>query len=277
MVNIESAGITNVGKKRAGNEDALFLEDDLGVYIVADGLGGHNSGEVASKMVVDIMQEHLNGRKKGDRAKKWNDSQKGLSQEASWLLSGIYLANEKIYEQSNRDESCRGMGSTVSAVFVSDQRLIAANVGDSPIYLVHAGNIERLSVPHTVKEELNVLNNRATGDGEEFGHILTRAVGTEKSVRADVCEIQCRKGDTVVIASDGLSDMVSPLEIRDVILMHRPNESCQTLVELANERGGDDNITVIVLKIVSVKRERGSMRWLGSWFSKGFHRIVKTS
>ena len=149
------------------------------------------------------------------------------------------------------------MGSTVSAIYFTESTLIAANVGDSPIYLVRDGNIKLLSVPHTFLAEQKTLNPKnAEKLGMEFRHILTRAVGTEKSVKADIYEIQCFRDDMLVISSDGLIDKVSPQEILKLTRNNGPHAACQKLVELANDRGGDDNITVIVLKVKSAKNSK---------------------
>ena len=152
------------------------------------------------------------------------------------------------------NNSYRGMGSTVSAVYFTDSTLIAANVGDSPIYLVRDGKIKLLSVPHTlVAEQAAYLTENTEKLGLEFRHVLTRAVGTEKSVTADIYEIQCFKDDILVISSDGLSDKASPEEILELADNDGPETACQKLVKLANDRGGDDNVTVIVIKIKMVK------------------------
>jgi protein phosphatase len=142
----------------------------------------------------------------------------------------------------------------VSAIYFTESTLIAANVGDSPIYLIRGGKIKLLSVPHTFIEEQKTLNpENAEKLGMEFRHVLTRAVGTEKSVIADIYEIQCFRDDILVISSDGLNDKVSSEEILELVYNDGPDAACQKLVNLANDRGGDDNITVIVLKVKLVK------------------------
>jgi protein phosphatase len=146
------------------------------------------------------------------------------------------------------------MGSTVSAVYFTDGTFIAANVGDSPIYLIRDGRIKLLSVPHTVIAEQTALDpENAARLGMEFRHVLTRAMGTEESVKADIYEIQCFKNDILVISSDGLSDKASPEEIQQLVDGNGSDVACRQLVDLANERGGDDNITAIVLKVKMVK------------------------
>lgn len=274
MIIIESAGITDIGKKRQGNEDALFFDDALGLYVVADGMGGHLAGEIASKLVVDTISEYiLQSSKNGESAEK-NNSDKTLSLEANRLLSGIHLSNKVVHNASLENDACRGMGSTVSAVYFTNGTLIAANVGDSPIYLIRDGKIKMLSVLHTVLAEQAALNpENAKKLGMEFRHVLTRAMGTEDSVRADIYEIQCFKDDILVISSDGLSDKASPEEILNLVKQNGSETACQRLVKLANDRGGDDNITAIVLKVKMIKNTRFNLSRLGAMVNRIFSRF----
>ncbi|MBW2428869.1 MAG: serine/threonine-protein phosphatase [Deltaproteobacteria bacterium] len=274
MIVIESAGITDIGKKRQGNEDALFFDDALGLYVVADGMGGHRAGEIASKLVVDTISEYiLQSQNNGDPVEK-NNSDKTLSLEANRLLCGIQLSNKVVHNASLENDACRGMGSTVSAVYFANGTLIAANVGDSPIYLIRDGKIKLLSVLHTVLAEQAALNpENAQKLGVEFKHVLTRAMGTEDSVIADIYEIQCFKDDILVISSDGLSDKASPEEIMKLVKHNGSQTACQRLVELANDRGGDDNITAIVLKIQMIKNTRFNLIRLGALVNRFFNRF----
>jgi protein phosphatase len=254
MIVIESAGITDRGKKRQGNEDSLFLEDSLGLYVVADGMGGHLAGEVASRLVVETIADYIKSCKENADNENPIYCDETLSKEANRLLSGIYLSNKVVHEAARDNSSYRGMGSTVSVVYFTDGTLIAANVGDSPIYLIRDGQIKLLSVPHTVIAEQAALNpGNADKLGIEFRHVLTRAMGTDETVRADIYEIQCFTNDILVISSDGLSDKASPEEILTLVNSNGSDAACRRLVDLANERGGDDNVTAIVLKIQTVK------------------------
>jgi len=275
MIEIESAGITDRGKKRKANEDSLFLADSLGLYVVADGMGGHVAGEVASKLVVETIEDYI-------KKSRMNGGQpdpvyfdKILSPAANQLLAGIYTSNKAVLEASRDNKSYRGMGSTVSAVYLTDGTLIAANVGDSPIYLIRDGKIKLLSVPHTVLAEQTALNPaNAAKLGMEFRHVLTRAMGTEESVKADIYEIQCFKNDILVISSDGLSDKASPEEIRLLVDGNGSEAACQSLVDLANARGGDDNITAIVLKVKTVKNTPLGIRRLAAMVRRAFFKLT---
>jgi len=262
MVIVESAGITDRGKKRKGNEDAMFLDDSLGVYVVADGMGGHQAGEVASNLVVETISGYVKeSRENGTVDHAVID--RSLSTEANRLLNGIHLSNQVVHEASLNNNSYRGMGSTVSAVYFADGTLISANVGDSPIYLIRSGNIKLLSVLHTVfAEQLACDPENAQALGSQFKHVLTRAMGTEQQVKADVYELQCFENDILVISSDGLSDKATPEEIMETIADNELDTGCRRLVELANARGGDDNITTIVLKIKAVNHSSNLFRRL---------------
>ncbi len=238
MIIIESAGITDIGRKRTNNEDCLFLDDDQRLYVVADGMGGHQAGEVASKLVVETIQNYM---------RRFREEEGG---KADRLLSSIHLANQAVFHASCNKNSCRGMGSTVSAVYFTDNTLIAANVGDSPIYLVRDKSIKLLSVTHNLLAEQTAIDPEgAKYLSGMFKHILTRAIGIKKTVKPDICEIQCLKDDILVISSDGLNNKVSPEEILNVVNKESPDKACKTLVDLANKYGGDDNITVIILKV----------------------------
>lgn len=273
MILIESAGLTDVGKKRKGNEDALFLDDTLGLYVVADGMGGHRAGEIASQLVVKTISEYILQSKKNGNAGKIMPN-RTLSLEANQLLTGIRLSNQVVHEASLGNEACRGMGSTVSAVYFTEGTLIAANVGDSPIYLIRDGKIKLLSVMHTVLAEQAALDpDNAEKLGLEFRHVLTRAMGTEDSVNADIYEIQCFKDDILVISSDGLSDKASPEEILKLVNQNGLETACQRLVQLANDRGGDDNVTTIVLKVKMIKNSRLNLSRLKAIVSRYFNRV----
>jgi protein phosphatase len=141
MILIESAGITDRGRKRQANEDALFLEDSMGLYVVADGMGGHLAGEVASRMVVETIGDYIRSCQENAENETLIYCNQSLSKEANRLMSGIDLSNRAVHEAARDNKSYRGMGSTVSAVYFTDGTLIAANVGDSPIYLIRDGHI----------------------------------------------------------------------------------------------------------------------------------------
>ena len=276
MITVESAGITDKGKKRQANEDALFLEDSMGLYVVADGMGGHLAGEVASRMVVEIIGDYIKGCQENAGTEKPIYCNETLSKEANRLLSGIHVSNKAVHEAARDNKSYHGMGSTVAAVYFSDGTFIAANVGDSPIYLIRDGQIKLLSVPHTVIAEQTALDPaNAEKLGMEFRHVLTRAMGTEESVRADIYEVECFRDDILVISTDGLSDKASPEEIKALVDGNGSDAACRRLVDLANHRGGDDNITAIVLKVKQVDSKPLRYKRIVAMAKRIFYKLSK--
>ena len=251
MITVDSAGLTDIGRRRTTNEDCVFVDDSRGLYVVADGMGGHQAGEVASRLVVAALQEFLH---RDQAAASAGEASADRSRAAGRLLAGIEWSNRAVYREAAAQPACRGMGSTVAAVYLAEDTLVAANVGDSPIYLVRNGSVDLLSVPHTLQADLA---------GEPLmaglGHVLTRAVGTHPEVEADLCEINCYRGDVLVLCSDGLSTKASPHEIMSVASGRRPADACRALVELANDRGGEDNVSAIVLHVTGVTRARPSV------------------
>lgn len=245
---IESAGLTDVGKKREGNEDSFLLDNALGFYVVADGMGGHKAGEVASLIVIETLKEHMDLFCSGQETPSLSDS--SLSEEALRVLAGIQAANLNVHSLATSSEEHRGMGSTVAVVYCTPFTIIAANVGDSPIFLVRDKTIKSLSVTHTVEAELSQISaEKLNKVAPRYHHMLTRAVGIEQDVYPDVCEAPFFDGDIVLLCSDGLSNKVTPAEMLDIALHNDPAEACRIFVGLANGRGGEDNITVIVLKL----------------------------
>ncbi len=272
MIEIESSAITDIGRKRKQNEDSLFYDDSLGLYIVADGMGGHNAGDVASKLVVETIRDYFNQNHGVNPEHELVDTDDKLSKEARRLLAGIQLSNQVVHQTALNNEDYKGMGSTVSAVFFTDNTFIVANVGDSLVYLIRDDNIELLSVPHTlIAEQAQLDPENAEFLWRDFKHVLTRALGVDKSVKADLNEIPFFRNDILVISSDGLTDKTAPEEILQMVYNQRSDRACQELVDLANARGGDDNITAIVLRIKSGTNHRRSVTgWLKQIVQKIF-------
>jgi protein phosphatase len=276
MVILESAGITDVGKRRNSNEDTLFIDDALGLYMVADGMGGHQAGEVASKLVVDTIRDYLANTADHDHADRLGKTDGTLSKEADKMRSAIMIANKRVHDASKAEAAYAGMGSTVSAVYFKNDTLIAANVGDSHIYLIHNGKIELISVIHNVITEQTAINpERARHMGKQFQHMLTRAMGIEESVDPDISELQVFKGDTLIVCSDGLTDNVAAEEVLDVARLEQPEKICHYLVQMANDRGGHDNISVIVVKVRAIHSEKNGIFGFFSRISDGLINFPK--
>jgi len=274
MVKIESAGISDIGKRRKQNEDSFFLDDRMGLYVVADGMGGHNAGEVASKLVVETIRDYIRQGQSDARVEERTDTGANLSKEARLLLAGIQLSNRIVHQTALSNEAYRGMGSTVSAVYFTDKTFIVANVGDSLIYLFRDGEIEQLAVPHTLVAEQSERDpDNAELLWNDFKHVLTRAMGVDEKVKADISEVPFFKNDILVICSDGLTDKASAEEILELVNDRGSVKACKGLVDLANARGGDDNITAIVLKVTSMGDEvRGFTAWIKRTMKSLFNR-----
>ena len=277
MIMVQAAGCSDIGKVRKANEDCFLLNEPVGLYVVADGMGGHRGGAVASRIAVETIDAFMATvaeeppRADGPRAVAVN------SQATLRLRQSISLANQKIYKQSVEDATCRGMGTTVSALYLSENTMITANVGDSPIYLLRNGEIENLYTPHTLLHERKKIPKSMQGKFSpgKLAHILTRAVGIRSDVGIDFVETQCFAEDIIVLCSDGLSGKIPKNEIRDLVYQNDSEAACRKLTDLANQRGGEDNITVIVVRIESghgdankslFRRLIGIPAWIASLF-----------
>jgi protein phosphatase len=253
MIKVQAAGFSDIGKIRKANEDCFLLNEPIGLFVVADGMGGHRSGDVASRLAVETIETHLASDLEQPSEADAPFAENMLHSATDRLRRSIYLANQKIYQQSVENAACRGMGTTVSALLLVGNSMITANVGDSPIYLLRNGEIENLYTPHTLLHERKKIPKSMQGrfsDGK-LAHILTRAVGIRADVGVDYVETQCFDEDIVVLCSDGLSGKLSRNEIRDLVYQNDSEAACKKLTDLANQRGGEDNITVVVVRIQS--------------------------
>lgn len=252
MLDIASAGLSDIGRKRHSNQDYFLIDDAHRLYLVADGMGGHQAGEVASQLVVDSIRQYFSASAPDRDTTETAQQDPFLSPEANRLREAISYANQQVYQAGEGNKAYKGMGSTLAAVQFIKNTFIAANVGDSPIYLIHENSIETLSVPHTLMAEQQDFSPEDQAlFGPDLQHMLTRGMGVDDTVKPDICESPCFNGDRLVICSDGLSGKVTPEEILDVVSSESTPDACQTLVDMANQRGGDDNITVVVLHVIA--------------------------
>ncbi|MGD8988751.1 MAG: Stp1/IreP family PP2C-type Ser/Thr phosphatase [Syntrophobacterales bacterium] len=245
---IHSAGLTDIGRKRDNNEDTFYADDKVGLYIVADGMGGHRAGEVASSTVVSSVKDYMEAFHTSPVAK---DAKEGnMSPAATAVSHSIELANRVVFQLSQDQGSYKGMGSTAAVAYMHGDTLVTANVGDSRIYLIRADGIEQLTQDHTLLAEHMRKNPNWDPNSASIPmkHILVRAVGIHETVETDVYEIQPLPGDLILMCSDGLTDMLSDEEIHQAVLEGGAlEEVCDRLVEMANERGGLDNITAVLM------------------------------
>jgi protein phosphatase len=246
MLHLETAGLSDIGKKRDHQEDAFLVDDEHRLYVVADGMGGPPAGEVASAIIIETLQAAVSD--PDDHLPPGTHSQ--LSPEAARLAAWILHANRNIFEQSQNRLECRGMGSTIAALYYADKRVVAANVGDSPAYLIREGSIELISAIHNLASDEAARNLYGRDMPPHlFNHMLTRAVGIANDVQPCIRELTCRAGDCYSICSDGLSNAVTPAEMLAIVGQYSAHDACTRLIDLANARGGEDNSTVIVIKV----------------------------
>ncbi len=243
-----SAGRTDVGRKRENNEDSFFIDDQVGLYIVADGMGGHRAGEVASNTVVSSVKDYMEAFHTSQAAQEARD-EGNMSPAATAVSHSIELANRVVYQLSQDQGSYKGMGSTAAVAYFHNGTLVTANVGDSRIYLVRQDSMEQLTEDHTLLAEHMKKNPKWDPNTASIPmkHILVRAVGIHESVEADVYEMQPLPGDLILMCSDGLTDMLSDEEIHEAVLQGGElGEICNRLIDMANERGGLDNVTTVL-------------------------------
>ncbi len=247
-----AAAKTDVGQKRQGNEDRFCLDPALGLYVVADGMGGHAAGEVASRLAVETIQEWMGKYLSGADAAIMGPADAAGSAEANFLLSSIRLANRIIFDSAKDRREYTGMGTTVVAVLAQDDRFVLAHVGDSRIYRIRRDHIIQVSRDHSfVQQQVdNGMMSAAEAHQSQYRHMITRALGLKEIVDVELSEQPARAGDVLVLCSDGLSDLLDDEEILAAVQDHGNDldQVCQALVDRANAKGGDDNITVLVVQ-----------------------------
>ena len=251
---LEVAKLTDVGRVRSHNEDYVdyFVPTDPAqlarkgaIYVVADGMGGHQAGEVASRGAVEAVIAHYYGDTKHDVATS--------------LVQAVRAANHQIYTQAQADPSKAGMGTTLVAVVILGRKVYVANVGDSRAYLINSQGIRQITEDHSwVEEQVRAgLLTHEQASRHPQRNLVTRALGSKPDVQVDLFEGELGEGDTLLLCSDGLTGRVEDREIAAAVRRYPPQEAARRLVALANERGGNDNITVL---IVSARDEAPTVR-----------------
>ena len=251
---VRFAGDTHIGMVRNHNEDALHLPVDERLAIVADGMGGHASGEVASRMAVETVVEYFRETNE-EQVLTWPfkvDRQGGA--DVTRLVTAIKLANVKIHEQAQRDASMKGMGTTIVSALFRDDGIIIGHVGDSRVYRVRDGLIAQLTEDHSLINDYIKMKRMTAEEAENWPHknVIVRALGMKDSVQVDVHTEQPRLGDCYLLCSDGLSGMISDDTILSIALGERDlDRGAEELISAANRAGGKDNITVVLARIES--------------------------
>ncbi|MCM8710573.1 Stp1/IreP family PP2C-type Ser/Thr phosphatase [Clostridium sp. SYSU_GA19001] len=231
--------LSDIGNIREVNEDYYGYHEDFEkkLYIVADGMGGHNAGEVASKLAVDTIIEYIN-------------SICSLENLEKVLREAVEFTNKKIYELSRTSSTLYGMGTTLTACLINSGKMVIANVGDSRCYIVDRDGMYQITKDHSLVQEL--LDSGSITEKEAETHpnknIITRALGTSPKVEVDTYQVNLQDIFKVMLCTDGLSNFLTLKEMYEIIIKNNHDIACHKLVELSKKRGGRDNITVIIFE-----------------------------
>lgn len=224
---------TDVGKVRANNQDAPIVSEKLRLYGVADGMGGHKGGEVASTSARDDLLRELEGK----------------TPSVATLSGAIEEVNRQIYHQQEHDDALTGMGTTLSVLWMSDNFVYIGHVGDSRVYLLRDGEFKQMTLDHSLVEQLvreGVLTEEEA-QNHPMRNIITRAIGTDESVEVDVVVEERRKGDLWLACSDGLHGLVDDRQMRDALRQYAPEKAADVLLKAALDAGGRDNVTLLIV------------------------------
>jgi len=232
-----SFAVTDIGMKRKVNQDAFLRDDELGIFLVADGMGGHRGGEVASQLAVQIIREFCIENRAIPAAERINRA--------------INAACEQIFLKASQNEDLQGMGTTILALLIENGEASLGQVGDSRGYLISEGKAWQITEDHSLlNEELRSGRLVASQAKDyQFKNVITRSVGYESRVAVDVYRRVLRPGDVFLLCTDGLSGLVSIEEIEKELSKNNLQQGLQSLIDLANARGGDDNITALVCEV----------------------------
>ncbi len=248
-------GLTDVGLQREHNEDSFVVLKEYDLYVVADGMGGHRAGDVASKLATETISEFFRSTANDDVTWPFHFDA-NLSEEENRLLTGIRVANRQIFERSTRSREFHGMGTTVVGAMFSSRkgRMYIGHVGDSRCYRIRGGQIQQLTRDHSLfNDYLLAMPDLTEEQRRELPkNVITRALGMQDQVAVDLQNDESQAGDVYVLCSDGLSGMVTDEEILSIVQTAAPTnmqEAPRKLIERANERGGEDNVTAVVIAI----------------------------
>ena len=255
-MNFTAAGLSDVGLQREHNEDSYCILSEHRLFVVADGMGGHRAGDVASRMATSEMTAFFDATDANGQGVDWpTKDESRMTPDQRRLVASVKLANQRIFQASIRNRSVQGMGTTVVGILYNrDERKInVAHVGDSRAYRVRAGKITQLTRDHSLLNDyLLVMPNLSDAQKERLpSNVITRALGMQQAVAVDVSVDDVEPGDIYLLCSDGLNGMVSDERIREILHEAGPDveAAAKTLVSQANQNGGEDNTTVVVVRI----------------------------
>lgn len=260
---------TDVGRRRENNEDNFSVAAQAGLFVLSDGMGGEAAGELASRIAVDEVTRHIKDLARNPDAPLLGEPVPQFSPLTNQLGAAVRRANRIIWEAAQNHASQRGMGATVVAALMRAPVMSIAHVGDSRIYLLRDGQIQQLTEDHSlVMEQVRRgFITREEAEKSEMQNIIIRALGADEGVKVDLDEVFVIPGDRVILCSDGLTKMVPDEGIAQVASeAATPQQACDRLVEIANENGGEDNVTVVVVSLKQAPR-KNFWNWLKSLFS----------
>jgi PPM family protein phosphatase len=262
-VRIRSFGVSDVGRVRSNNEDCYRIVPELGLFVLSDGMGGEAHGEVASALAVETVVKHCIEGENNPASPVFGETQAGSSGKTKRLASAVHLANKKIFDSAAEHPERSGMGATLTAVWISQDRLSIAHVGDSRAYVLRTGALQQLTSDHSLVAEQvrRGILTAAQAEESEMQSVLLRALGANPEIEVDAGEYPLFPRDVLLLCSDGLTRMVTEPEIAGTLQSDPdPSKSAEKLVALANERGGCDNVTVIV--VTTNASSKGWFSWL---------------
>jgi protein phosphatase len=250
MTRYRCAAQTDVGRKREHNEDSFLVNEDLGLYVVCDGMGGHAGGETASRLAVQTIERELLSAKLRPDDPFASAAPLADTPLAGALREAVEGACAAVFRTSRANPELAGMGTTCISLLLRGGQALIGHVGDSRAYLVRNGDVHQLSEDHSlVNEQVRAgLLSEDEAKQSRLKNIITRSVGFEEDVLVDVMGVETQAGDRFLLCSDGLSNLMENEEIRDALLQNDLGDVPQKLIQLANERGGDDNITVVAVE-----------------------------
>jgi serine/threonine protein phosphatase PrpC len=261
-VRIVSGGRSDVGQQRANNEDCFRIVPSLNLFVVSDGMGGEAHGEIASAMAVETVVRTCMGEETGTVTAS-TETHPEWSDKTRLLLNAAHQANKKIYESAEVNPQQQGMGATLTAAWINEEKLSVVHVGDSRVYLLRSGVLQQLTSDHSLVAEQvrRGILTAAEAEHSELQSVLLRALGTQPEIEVDAEEHTLFPGDIVLLCSDGLTRMVAEQKIAATLQSESdPGSAAGKLVAQANENGGADNITVVVVHMEP--KETGFLSWL---------------
>src|SRR5664279_4651782 len=248
---LDIASLSHPGMVRAHNEDTIFADSDAGIAVLADGMGGYSAGEVASGIAVNVVSNGMMPELKSGRELSKVDIQSGLTHGALLLQQQIAAANKGIYEAAQARPECAGMGTTIVAAVFCGNRVSIGHIGDSRCYRLRGEKFEQLTHDHSLLQE-QIDRCQLTPEQAKFSlnkNLVTRALGIEAIVPAEIVEYRVEANDIYLLNSDGLTDMVEPDVLQSTLNAKRADlaEAAAEMIDLANQNGGRDNISVVLV------------------------------